>query len=58
MKTTFVLIHFDFEAFNPELSTQFFLVCLLDDITYLVVEYDVFSNTETHAIELLLYPKL
>ena len=45
--TTFVLIDFDFEAFNPELSTQFFLVLVMDDIKYLVDAYDIFSNTET-----------
>ena len=57
IKTTFVLINFDFEVFNPEPSTLLFLVCLLDDIKYLVDAYDMSSNTETHAIEVLLCPK-
>ena len=36
-----------FLAVVPEPSTQFFLVCLLDDIKYLVDAYDISSNTET-----------
>ena len=47
MKTTFVLINFDFEAFNPEPRTQFFLVQLLDAIKHLVDAYDISPNTET-----------
>ena len=47
MKTTFVLINFDFEAFNPEPRTHYFLVHFLDDIKYLVDADDISSNTET-----------
>ena len=46
IKITFVLINFNFEAFNPEPRTHYFLVCFLDDIKYLVDAYDIFSNTE------------
>ena len=49
--TTFVLINFDFEAFNPEPNTQFFLVQLLDDIKHLVDAYDISSNIETMQLK-------
>ena len=57
IKTSFVFINFDFEAFNPEPRTQFFLVYLLDDKKYLADAYDISSNTETHAIEVQLCHK-
>ena len=47
----FVLINFDFEAFNPEPSTQFFLVQLLDSIKYFVDAYDISSNIETMQLK-------
>ena len=46
IKITFVLINFNFEAFNPEPRTHYFLVLFLDDIKYLVDAYDISSSTE------------
>ena len=56
IKTTFVLINFDFEAFNPEPRTHYFLVHFLYDIKYLVDAYDMSSNTE--SIQLKYYSAL
>ena len=38
-------------AFNPEPSTQFLLVCLLDDVKRLVDVYDISSNTEAMPLK-------